>query len=60
MAMTFAGINDCRKAIEAQGPWETRDRAKTLYGLLSDTRAIRKNNAVSYQDIFRPKTRLKP
>jgi acyl-CoA synthetase (AMP-forming)/AMP-acid ligase II len=55
MAMTFAGIEDC-KAIEAEGPWETRDRAKTLYGLLSDTAAkFPQRNAVSYQIFSGPK-----
>ncbi len=53
--MTFAGIKDC-KAIEAQGPWEKRDRARTLYGLLSDTAAKFPNhNAVSYQIFSGPK-----
>ena len=53
--MTFAGIKDC-KAIEAEGPWETRDRAITLYGLLSNTAAkFPQHNAVSYQIFSGPK-----
>ncbi|MGJ8625823.1 MAG: acyl-CoA synthetase [Sulfitobacter sp.] len=53
--MTFAGINDC-KALEAEGPWETRDKAVTLYGLLSTTAAkFPQYNAVSYQIFSGPK-----
>tara|TARA_R110002074_G_scaffold52990_2_gene133383 strand:- start:830 stop:2707 length:1878 start_codon:yes stop_codon:yes gene_type:complete len=53
--MTFAGIKDC-KAIEAEGPWADRDKAKTLYGLLSDTAAkFPQHNAVSYQIFSGPK-----
>ena len=33
--MTFAGIED-RNAIAAEMPWEDRDVAKTLYGMLSN------------------------
>ena len=36
--MTFAGIED-RNAIAAEMPWEDRDVAKTLYGMLSNTTA---------------------
>ncbi|MGJ8618200.1 MAG: acyl-CoA synthetase [Sulfitobacter sp.] len=53
--MTFAGIKDCQ-AIEAEGPWEKRDKAKTLYGLLSDTAAkFPQHKAVSYQIFSGPK-----
>jgi len=53
--MTFGGITD-RDAIEAEMPWDTRDTAVTLYGLLSDTaRKFPKHNAVSYQIFSGPK-----
>lgn len=53
--MTFAGIED-RNAIAAEMPWEDRDVAKTLYGMLSNTTAKFPNhNAVSYQIFSGPK-----
>ncbi len=52
--MTFAGMDD-RNAIEAEMPWEDRDVAKTLYGLLSGTTAKFPNNkAVSFQILSGP------
>ena len=53
--MTFAGIED-RNAIAAEMPWEDRDVATTLYGLLSNTaQKFPDNNAVSYQIFSGPK-----
>ena len=53
--MTFGGIVD-RDAIEAEMPWEKRDVATTLYGLLTDTaRKFPQHNAVSYQIFSGPK-----
>ncbi|WP_299150726.1 acyl-CoA synthetase [uncultured Tateyamaria sp.] len=47
--MTFAGIAD-RDAIQNEMPWEERDVAKTLYGMLSATaEKFPNHNAVSYQ-----------
>ena len=47
--MTFAGIED-RNAIEAEMPWEDRDVAKTLWGLLSNTAdKFPSHEAISYQ-----------
>ena len=47
--MTFAGIAD-RNAMEQEMPWEQRDVAKTLWGLLSNTASKFPNhNAISYQ-----------
>ncbi|MFD2739101.1 acyl-CoA synthetase [Sulfitobacter aestuarii] len=55
--MTFAGIED-RNAIEAEMPWEQRDVAKTLYGMLSNTAAkFPTHNAVSFQILSGPKDR---
>ena len=46
---TFAGLAD-RDAIENEMPWEQRDIAKTLYGMLSDTAAkFPTHKAISYQ-----------
>lgn len=53
--MTFSGMED-RNAIEAEMPWEDRDVAKTLYGLLSNTATkFPKHDAVSYQIFSGPK-----
>ena len=47
--MTFAGIAD-REAIENEMPWEARDVAKTLYGMLSATAdTFPSNKAISFQ-----------
>ena len=55
--MTFAGIAD-RDAIENEMPWEERDVATTLYGMLSDTaRKFPNHNAVSYQIFSDPKSK---
>ena len=55
--MTFAGIAD-RDAIENEMPWEERDVATTLYGMLSDTASkFPSNNAVSYQIFSDPKSK---
>ncbi len=55
--MTFAGIAD-RDAIENEMPWEERDVAITLYGMLSDTASkFPSNNAVSYQIFSDPKSK---
>ncbi|MDB2578260.1 acyl-CoA synthetase [Tateyamaria sp.] len=55
--MTFAGITD-RDAIENEMPWEERDVATTLYGMLSDTASkFPSNNAVSYQIFSDPKSK---
>ena len=53
--MTFAGMDD-RNAIEAEMPWEDRDVAVTLYGMLSNTaNKFPQHNAVSYQIFSGPK-----
>ncbi len=53
--MRFVGIEDCH-AIEAEGPWAEREKAATLYGLLSDTAAkFPQHKAVSYQIFSGPK-----
>ncbi len=53
--MTFAGIED-RDAIEAEMPWEDRDVAKTLWGLLSNTaKKFPSHDAISYQLFSGPK-----
>ena len=55
--MTFAGIAD-RDAIQNEMPWEDRDIAKTLYGMLSDTTGKFPNhNAISYQIFSDPKSK---
>ena len=55
--MTFAGIAD-RDAIENEMPWEERNVATTLYGMLSDTASkFPSNNAVSYQIFSDPKSK---
>ncbi len=55
--MTFAGIADA-KAIENEMPWEQRDVAKTLYGMLSETtRKFPNHNAMSYQIFSDPKAK---
>jgi len=47
--MTFAGIAD-REAIENEMPWDSRDVATTLYGMLSATADTFPNHkAISYQ-----------
>ena len=53
--MAYAGMED-RKRIEAEMPWEDRDIAKTLYGLISDTTAKYPNSkAISFQLLSGPK-----
>mmetsp|Transcript_18179 Transcript_18179/g.28460 ORF Transcript_18179/g.28460 Transcript_18179/m.28460 type:complete len:633 (+) Transcript_18179:4216-6114(+) len=55
--MQFAGIAD-RDAIENEMPWEARDVAKTLYGMLSDTaQTYPTHNAVSFQIFSDPKSK---
>ncbi|SEV97417.1 fatty-acyl-CoA synthase [Cognatiyoonia koreensis] len=47
--MTYANMAD-RDAIEAEGPWDTRDMPKTTFALLSQTAAKHGNRkALSYQ-----------
>lgn len=55
--MTFAGIAD-RDAIQNEMPWEERDVAKTLFGMLSRTAESYPNhNAISYQIFSDPKSK---
>ncbi|WP_415402271.1 acyl-CoA synthetase [Tateyamaria sp. SN3-11] len=55
--MPFAGIAD-RDAIQDEMPWEERDVAKTLYGMLSDTAGkFPSHNAISYQIFSDPKAK---
>ena len=55
--MTFAGIAD-RDAIENEMPWENRDFAKTLYGMLSNTaQKFPTHKAISYQIFSDPKSK---
>jgi fatty-acyl-CoA synthase len=55
--MPFSGIAD-RDAIQSEMPWEQRDVAKTLYGMLSDTAGKFPDfNAVSYQIFSDPKSK---
>ncbi|WP_299144407.1 acyl-CoA synthetase [uncultured Tateyamaria sp.] len=55
--MTFAGIAD-RDAIQNEMPWEERDVAKTVFGMLSDTAAkYPTHNAISYQIFSDPKSK---
>ncbi|GGX51030.1 acyl-CoA synthetase [Tateyamaria omphalii] len=55
--MPFAGIAD-RDAIQNEMPWEERDVAKTLFGMLSRTAEKYPNhNAVSYQIFSDPKSK---
>jgi acyl-CoA synthetase (AMP-forming)/AMP-acid ligase II len=55
--MSFAGTAD-RDAIENEMPWEERDIAKTLYGMLSATvEKFPTNNAISFQIFSDPKSR---
>jgi acyl-CoA synthetase (AMP-forming)/AMP-acid ligase II len=52
--VTFATIKDI-EAIEQQMPWEDRDLAKTVYGVLSKTAdKFPNNNAVSFQLLSGP------
>jgi len=52
--MSFAGIAD-RDALQNEMPWEERDVAVTLYGMLSDTAArFPASEAVSYQILSGP------
>ncbi|MEL6465062.1 MAG: acyl-CoA synthetase [Pseudomonadota bacterium] len=55
--MSFAGIAD-RDAIQNEMPWEERDVAKTLFGMLSRTaEKFPSHNAVSYQIFSDPKSK---
>ncbi|APX10914.1 acyl-CoA synthetase [Tateyamaria omphalii] len=55
--MTYAGFAD-RDAIENEMPWEERDVAKTLFGMLSDTaEKFPNHNAVSFQIFSDPKSK---
>lgn len=55
--MTFAGIAD-RDAIENEMPWEDRDFATTLYGMLSNTaEKFPAHKAISYQIFSDPKSK---
>jgi len=55
--MTFAGIAD-RDAIQNEMPWEDRDVAKTVFGMLSDTASkYPTHNAISYQIFSDPKSK---
>lgn len=55
--MPFAGIADS-KAIENEMPWEERDVAKTLFGMLSGTaEKFPNHNAISYQIFSDPKSK---
>ncbi len=55
--MSFAGIAD-RDAIENETPWEDRDVAKTLYGMLSETAGtFPDHKAISYQIFSDPKSK---
>ena len=55
--MTFAGIAD-REAIENEMPWEERDVAKTLYGMLrTTTEKFPDFKAISYQIFSDPKSK---
>ncbi|MBV7409011.1 MULTISPECIES: acyl-CoA synthetase [Roseobacteraceae] len=55
--MTYAGFAD-RDAIENEMPWEERDVAKTLFGMLSNTaEKFPNHNAVSFQIFSDPKSK---
>ncbi|WP_299372996.1 acyl-CoA synthetase [uncultured Tateyamaria sp.] len=55
--MPFAGIAD-RDAIQNEMPWEDRNVAKTVFGMLSDTATrFPTHNAVSYQIFSDPKSK---
>ncbi|WP_299769621.1 acyl-CoA synthetase [uncultured Tateyamaria sp.] len=55
--MPFAGIAD-RDAIQNEMPWEERDVAKTLFGMLSRTaEKYPSHNAISYQIFSDPKSK---
>lgn len=55
--MTFAGIAD-RNAIENETPWDKRDVATTLYGMLSTTAKKHPDSkAISYQIFSDPKSK---
>ena len=55
--MPITGIAD-RDAIQNEMPWEDRDVAKTLYGMLSETtQKFPDNKAISYQIFSDPKSK---